>query len=99
MAQDKPARILFKWDQSTMEEVGFTQEQIQRFEEIQKETNLASSALRKDASLTAEQKKEKMNALVKERRDKQYSVLTPEQLVKTKAIIKRIQAANAAAGY
>lgn len=98
-AQEKPEKILFKWDQKTMETLAFTPEQVEKFKQIQKETNIESAAIRKDENLTEEQKKEKMKELVSSRSAKQHAVLTPEQLKRTVELKKKIRETNAANGY
>ncbi|MNK73272.1 hypothetical protein D3C87_927660 [compost metagenome] len=99
MAQDKPAKIVFKYDEQVFKELGFTPEQVKKFELIQKETNETAIAIRKDPALTPEQKVAKIQELAKARSERQAEQLTAEQMEKRKVIYKRIQAANAANGY
>jgi Spy/CpxP family protein refolding chaperone len=61
------------------EKLHLTDAQKEQFQQIGKDTRRQGMAIRRDSSLTADQKKEKMLALRKQAHQQMFAVLTPEQ--------------------
>lgn len=73
---------------SFWKQVGLTEEQLAKMKALQKETSEKAQAIKKDASLTPEQRKAKLRALAEEHHKKQDAILTPQQKEKMKALMK-----------
>ena len=68
--------------QDFQKELGLTADQLQKMEQIRTDFRNRFSSLRSDNSLTQEQKKSKMQELMKQQQDQMKTILTPEQIQK-----------------
>lgn len=66
-------------------EAGITKEQGKQAKQINDDFKVQAKTIRNDASLTDDQKKEKIRTLNQERRTKTQAVFTPDQQAKMKA--------------
>jgi Spy/CpxP family protein refolding chaperone len=69
-----------------MRELNLSKDQTKEMKEVRQNTKAQREAIKNDATLTDEQKKEKVKALAKESGQKISKILTPEQLAKLKAM-------------
>jgi Spy/CpxP family protein refolding chaperone len=72
----------FKRGQDAQKELGLTADQQQKVQQLRSNFRNKFSSLRSDNSLTQEQKKTKMQELMKQQQDAMKSILTPEQVEK-----------------
>jgi Spy/CpxP family protein refolding chaperone len=70
-------------------ELNLSKEQKGKIKEMHKEGKANKEAIKNDPGLTAEQKKEKLDALKADKKNKMQEVLTPEQKQKLKDIKKK----------
>lgn len=75
------------WENLLKAELKFTDEQSTKIAAINKDFSEKKEAILKDASLNDDAKKEKKEALMKEREAKFVEVLTPEQQTKYKQLL------------
>jgi Spy/CpxP family protein refolding chaperone len=75
--------------QDFQKELGLTADQQQRMEQMRTDFKNKFSSLRSDNSLTQEQKKAKMQELMKQQNDSMKSILTPEQVKKMQSLRKQ----------
>lgn len=68
-------------------ELDLSKDQQAQMKSLHQENKQQMEAIRSDASLTADQKKEKMKELRKSQSEKVNSILTPDQQVKRKTMI------------
>lgn len=68
--------------QAGEKELGLSTEQQKKMEQLRNDFRNKLSSLRSDNSLTADQKRSKMQEIRKEQRDQMKSILTPEQIQK-----------------
>jgi Spy/CpxP family protein refolding chaperone len=83
------------------EKLHLTDAQKEQFQQIGKDTRHQGMAIRRDSSLTADQKKEKMLALRKQAHQQMFAILTPEQKDQLKQMRdqhKKDQGKNKSAG-
>ena len=71
-----------KRGQDVQKELGLTSDQQQRMQQVRSDFRNKFSSLRSDNSLTQEQKKAKMQELMKQQQSAMKSILTPEQIEK-----------------
>ena len=71
-----------KRGQDVQKELGLTSDQQQRMQQVRSDFRNKFSSLRSDNSLTQEQKKAKMQELMKQQQSAMKSILTPEQVEK-----------------
>jgi Spy/CpxP family protein refolding chaperone len=71
-----------KRGQDAQKELGLTADQQQKMQQLRSDFRNKFSSLRSDNSLTQEQKKTKMQELMKQQNDAMKSILTPEQVEK-----------------
>lgn len=90
----KPKKQQFGWNKMYMDEIGVSADVQAKIEALKKENDLEQKAVREDISLTQEEKKKKIQELVIKRQKGIFSLLTPEQLAKSKEIQNRIKANN-----
>ena len=72
--------------QGLQTELGLTSDQQQKMEQIRTDFRNRFSSLRSDNALTQEQKKAKMQELIKQQQDQMKSILTPEQIQKMESL-------------
>lgn len=77
-AQDKPKSIKLRRD-SVFTVMKLSDENKQKMHEAISESSKAQKAIKDDATLTDEQKKEKVTAIRKEMAAKEKEIMTPEQ--------------------
>ena len=99
-AQDaaKPKKQQFGWNKMYMDEMGIAADIQVKVEALKKENDLESKAVKEDASLTPEDKKNQLQAIGVKRQKGIRALLTPEQIEKSKEIAARINASNATLG-
>ncbi len=97
-AQDAPKhkKQQFGWNKMYMDEMGISADVQAKVEAVKKESDAEIDVLRKNNSITADEKKEQMKALALKRQKGIYALVTPENLEQSKKIIARINAANKA---
>lgn len=78
-----------EWDRKVKEELKLTPDQVAKYDALSKEFAPRMEAIAKDASLSADQQKEKKMALKKEKEAKLFEFLTPEQQAKYKELIEK----------
>ena len=78
----------FKKGAAFQKELGLTQEQQQKIKQIRSDFRNQLEAVRKDQSLTQDQKKARFQDLVKAQREQTKSVLTKEQVEKMESLKK-----------
>jgi len=71
-----------------MDALNLTADQKQQMAKLREENRAAMESVRKDATLTQEQKKEKMNQLRKQQQERMKTILTAEQLQKMETMKK-----------
>ncbi len=72
-----------------MQDLNLTEDQKTQLKSMREEMKQQHSAIQNDASLTADQKKEKMKALRQSQMQKMNAILTPDQQAKMKAFRKQ----------
>ena len=85
----KQARDKAEWDRMVVAELKLTPDQQTKYQAISKEYEDKFSALKTDASLNDDSRKERKMALKKEKMDKVNEILTPEQQTKYKEMIDK----------
>ena len=75
--------------QGFQKELGLTSDQQKKMEQIRTDFRNRFSSLRSDNALTQEQKKAKMQELMKQQQDQMKSILTPEQIQKMESARKQ----------
>lgn len=97
-AQDaaKPKKEQFGWNKKYMDEIGVSADVQAKIEAVKKENDAELKAVRENATLTPEQKKEELKVVNTKRQKAISALLTPEQLAKRDEIVARIAKANAA---
>jgi len=78
-----------EWDKKVKDELKLTDEQTVKYDALNKEYQGKFDALQNDASLDQAAQKDKKMALKKEKETKLMEILTPEQQVKYKDLIKQ----------
>ena len=81
-----------EWDKKIKTELNLTQEQVVKYDALNKEYGEKMDGLMKDASLAKEVQKEKKMALKKEKEAKLFEFITPEQQAKYKELIEKKKA-------
>lgn len=89
--QKKPAQDRAAWEKKFKEELKLTEDQVQKYDALNKEYNEKIEAVAKDASLSADAQKEKKTGLKKEKEAKLWEILTPEQQAKYKEMKESMQ--------
>ena len=85
----KAAEAKAEWDRTVKAELKLTPDQVQKYDAVGKEFGDKIEALKADASLTDEARKEKKMALKKEKEAKLAEFLTPEQQAKYKELVEK----------
>lgn len=85
----KAAAEKAEWDRTVKTELKLTPEQVQKYDAVGKEFGDKIDALKADASLTDDARKEKKMALKKEKEAKLAEFLTPEQQAKYKELVEK----------
>ncbi len=93
--QDKVKQDKAEWDKKVKEELKLTQDQIVKYDALNKEYGAKIDAVLSDASLTTDVQKEKKMALKKEKEAKLFEFLTPEQQTRYKELIEKKKKATA----
>ena len=78
-----------EWDKKVKEELKLSPDQVGKYDALNKEYGSKMEAITADASLTADVQKEKKMALKKEKEEKLFTFLTPEQQTKYKELIEK----------
>ena len=78
--------------QQTMKQLALTSDQRTQIRELRRQTVAAVKPIRADTTLTPEQKRERIRAIVQANRTQMRSVLTPDQQQKLDAIRQRLLA-------
>ena len=89
-AQDKPKDMQkekAEWDKKVKEELKLNPDQTAKYDALSKEYSEKMTAVYGDASLSKDAQKEKMMTLKKEKEEKLFAFLTPEQQTKYKALV------------
>lgn len=87
--QKDPKQERADWEKKLRAELKLTDEQVTKFDALNKEYNDKFDVLAQDASLSKDVQKEKKMALKKEKEAKLFEFLTPEQQTNYKAIIEK----------
>lgn len=87
--QDKTPQQKEEWDRKVKEELKLTPDQVTKYDALSKEFAPRMDAIGKDASLNADQQKERKMALKKEKEAKLFEFLTPEQQTKYKEMVEK----------
>ena len=85
----KAAQEKAEWDRTVKAELKLTPEQVQKYDAVGKEFGDKIEALKADASLTDDARKEKKMALKKEKEAKLAEFLTAEQQAKYKELVDK----------
>ncbi len=85
----KAAQEKAEWDWTVKAELKLTPDQVQKYDAVSKEFGDKIDALKADASLNDDAKKEKKMALKKEKEAKLAEFLTPEQQAKYKELVEK----------
>ena len=85
----KSAQEKAEWDKTVKAELKLTADQTQKYDAVSKEFGDKIEALKSDAALSEEARKEKKMALKKEKEAKLAEFLTPEQQVKYKELVEK----------
>jgi len=90
-AQDpqKSAQEKAEWDRTVKAELKLTPDQTQKYDALSKEYGDKINALKGDASLSEDARKERKMALKKEKETKLAEFLTPEQQAKYKELMDK----------
>ena len=78
-----------EWQQKVKDELKLTDEQVAKWEALNKEAKEKMDALSQDATLSKEVQKEKKMAIKKEKEAKFLELLTPDQQVKYKEMMEK----------
>jgi uncharacterized membrane protein YgaE (UPF0421/DUF939 family) len=78
-----------EWDKKVKDELKLTDEQVVKYDALNKEYQDKFDALSKDGGLTKEAHKEKKMALKKEKEGKLFEFLSADQQVKYKELIEK----------
>ncbi len=78
-----------EWDKKVKNDLKLTPDQTTQYEAVCKEYNDKMDAVAQDASLNKDAQKEKKMALKKEKEDKLFAFLTPEQQTKYRQMADR----------
>ncbi len=81
-----------------MDEIGVSPEVQAKIEAARKENEAEAKPIRENTGVSVDEKKQQLQPIQQKRQKAIYALLTSEQLEKSRAIIARIQKANAAAG-
>jgi hypothetical protein len=84
-----PKKDKAEWEQKIKTELQLTDEQVVKYDAVNKEFEPKFDAIAQDANLSKEAQKEKKMALKKEKEAKYFEFFTPEQQDKYKAIIEK----------
>lgn len=87
--QKDPKQARADWEKKIKDELKLDNDQVLKFDALNKEYNEKMDALTSDASLTKEAQKEKKMALKKEKDAKLMEFLTPEQQTKYKELLEK----------
>lgn len=87
--QEKTPQQKEEWDRKVKEELKLTPDQVAKYDAVSKDFAPRMDAIAKDASLTADQQKERKMALKKEKEAKLFEFFTPEQQVRYKELVER----------
>jgi Spy/CpxP family protein refolding chaperone len=85
----KAAQEKAEWDRTVKAELKLTADQITKYDALSKEYGDKMEALKADASLNDDSRKEKKMALKKEKEAKLAEFLTPEQQAKYKELVDK----------
>ena len=90
-----------EWDKKVKEDLKLTDEQVTKYDALNKEYNDKISAVAQDANLSKEVQKERKMALKKEKEAKLFEFLTPEQQNKYRELVdkKKKEMEKTAKGY
>ena len=77
-----------EWDNKVKAELKLSEDQIAKYEALNKEYDDKFSAIAQDANLSKDAQKEKKMELKKEKEAKLFEFLTPEQQTKYKELIE-----------
>jgi Spy/CpxP family protein refolding chaperone len=78
-----------EWQQKVKEELKLTDEQVTKWEALNKDAKEKMDALSQDATMSKEVQKEKKMAIKKEKEEKFLQLLTPEQQAKYKEMMEK----------
>jgi Spy/CpxP family protein refolding chaperone len=78
-----------EWQQKVKEELKLTDEQVTKWEALNKDAKEKMDALSQDATMSKEVQKEKKMAIKKEKEEKFLQLLTPEQQAKYKEMVEK----------
>src|SRR5258705_6083080 len=82
------------WEKKFKEDLKLTEEQVQKYDALNKEYGEKIEAIAKDASLNADAQKEKKMGLKKEKEAKLLEIFTPEQQAKYKEMKEAMEKKN-----
>jgi periplasmic protein CpxP/Spy len=85
----KAAQEKAEWDRTVKAELKLTADQITKYDAVGKEFGEKMDALKADASLTDDVRKERKMALKKEKEARLNEFLTPEQQAKYKELVEK----------
>lgn len=80
------------WDKKVKDELKLTPDQVTKYDAVNKEFGTKIEALKADATLTDDARKERKIALKKDRETRLNEFLTPEQQTKYKELIEKKKA-------
>ncbi|HJS54306.1 MAG TPA: hypothetical protein VJ765_07175 [Chitinophagaceae bacterium] len=89
MEQKDPKKSMEEWDKKVKDELKLTDEQVIKYDALNKEYGEKISAIAQDAALSKEAQKEKKMALKKEKEAKLFEFLTPEQQTRYKELVEQ----------
>lgn len=78
-----------EWDKKVKEDLKLTDEQVTKYDALNKEYNDKISAVAQDATLSKEVQKERKMALKKEKEAKLFEFLTPDQQNKYRELVEK----------
>lgn len=78
-----------EWDKKVKEDLKLNDEQVAKYDALNKEYNDKIAAVAQDAALSKEVQKERKMALKKEKEAKLFEFLTPEQQNKYREIVEK----------
>lgn len=78
-----------EWDKKIKEDLKLTEDQVAKYEALNKEFGDKFAAIAQDATLSKDAQKEKKMALKKEKETKLFEFLTPEQQTRYKEIVEQ----------
>lgn len=94
--QQDPKQERAEWDKKIKMELNLTADQAVKYDALSKEYHEKIDVVLKDATLTQDVQKERKMALKKEKENKLFEFLTPEQQIKYKDIIEKKKASKPA---